>query len=242
MLASPSPTSSTPTSNLASAPQNSIISEPALPANFTMLDLEILHHWTARSVESFVDFDTCIELFKVTVVEMGFEFPFLMHEILALTAIHMSIVKPQKAAIYRLASDTHLATALSLFQPEITNLSLLNCHACWAFSTMVFTHAWASQEPTKPSTLFFAPPVNILDDSDTVHVHWVKLHRGSHFMLRDLFPSLKDGPLEPLFAPWKGMDQKYPYPLAATEEGPLTDLLNAWLTSQLSPADKDSKY
>jgi len=217
------------------------MSEPALPANFTMLDLEILHHWTTRSVESFVDFDTCVELFRVTVVEMGCKFPFLMHEILALTALHMSRVKPHKAAVYRLASDTHLATALSLFNPEITNLSLSNCHACWAFSTMVFTHAWASQEPTKPSTLFFAPPVNILEDSDAVHVQWVKLHRGSHFMLRDLFPSLKDGPLEPLFAPWKGMDNTYPCPLAPDEEGPLNELFHAWHPSQLSPVDKDSE-
>jgi len=171
MLASPSPTSTTPGSNSISNPPPTPISlQPALPANFTILDLEILHHWTTRSVESFVDFESCVNLFKVTVVEMGFEYPFLLHEILALTALHMSRVKPHKAAIYRHASDTHLATGLALFQPEIANLNINNCHACWAFSTMTFTHAWASQEPTKPSTLFFTPPISILDDPDVVHV------------------------------------------------------------------------
>ncbi|KAG9243796.1 hypothetical protein BJ878DRAFT_442629 [Calycina marina] len=242
MLASPSPTSSTPNSAIPYLPQHSSSSssQPRQPANFTMLDLEILHHWTTRSVESFVDFDSCVDLFRITVVDMGLEYPFLMHEILALTALHMSKVRPHKATIYQLAARTHLDAGLAMFQPEMANLNAQNCHACWAFSTMVFTHMWASQDPGKPSQLFFAPPVNIFEDTDqTQHVKWIQLHRGSLKMLRDLFPSLREGPLLPLFEPWKGMDPVAKSPLSPDEVGPLTELSNAWANSHRDQAYKD---
>jgi hypothetical protein len=204
-----------------------------------MLDLEILHFWTTHSVESFVDFDSCITLFRTTVVELGIIHPFLMHEILALSALHLSHVRPHKASIYRHASDTHLATALALFQPEIANLSSSNCDACFAFSTTIFTHAWASQHPKKPSALFFPPPA-ASEDPDVVHVQWVKLHRGSHNIILSLFPMLKVGPLEPLFAPWVGLDPNQSTTLPATEEAQLSALPSAWHSEQvaLSPEHK----
>jgi len=203
-----------------------------------MLDLEILHWWTTTSVESFIDFDACIILFRTTIVELGFIHPFLMHEILSLSALHLSKERPHKAAIYQHASDTHLATALALFQPEIANLNPSNCEACFAFSTMVFTHAWASQDPKKPSTLFFAPTVG-LTDPEIVHVQWVKLHRGSVDILRTLFPALREGLLEPLFAPWKGMDPNRDAPVPPVEDAQISAVAEAWLMSPLSQQEKD---
>lgn len=199
-----------------------------------MLDLEILHFWTTHSVDSFVDFDSCITLFRTTMVELGIIHPFLMHEILALSALHLSLVRPHKASQYRHASDTHLATALALFQPEIATLSTANCDACFAFSTFVFTHGWAAQHPKKPSTLFWSAPH---DDPDLVHVHWVKLHRSSYALLLSQFPSLKVGPLEPLFAPWVGLDPNRVEPLPKDDEAQLLVLESAWKHSPLLTDD-----
>jgi len=203
-----------------------------------MLDLEILHWWTTTSVVSFIDFDACVTLFRITVVELGFIHSFLMHELLSLSALHLSKVRPHKAAIYQHASDTHLATALSLFQPEIANLNSSNCEACFAFSTMAFTHAWASQDPKKPSTLFFAPTAGLMDP-DIVHVQWVKLHRGSVSISTNLFPSLKEGLLEPLFAPWRGIDPNRNAPVPPVEDAQISALAGAWLISSLSQEQKD---
>ena len=185
MLASPSPKSSTHSSNNYQVHTHQTTYPipptlaPAPPANFTILDLELLHFWTTESVKSFVDFSSCVTLFRTKIVELSFIHPFLMHEILSLSALHLSHIRPHQSSLYRHASDTHLATALSLFQPEIANLSPLNLDACFAFSTTIFTHAWASQHPKKPSVLFFPPPAELHEDPDVVHVQWVKLHRGS---------------------------------------------------------------
>lgn len=82
MLASPSPTTS-PSSAVQPPPTPSPLTlQPAIPSNFTMLDLEILHYWTTTSVNSFIDFPSCITLFRDVVPALAFSFPFLMEEIL----------------------------------------------------------------------------------------------------------------------------------------------------------------
>jgi hypothetical protein len=201
-----------------------------------MLDLEILHFWTTHSVESFIDFDSCITLFRTTLVELGIVHSFLMHEILALSALHLSQVRPHKASLYRHASDTHLATALALFQTEIANLSASNCDACFAFSITVFAHAWASQNPKKPSALFFPPPATAEEDPDVLHVQWVRLHRGSHNIVLNFYPAIRKGPLEPLFAPWAGLDRNHSTPLPPVEEEQISALSSAWHLPHMPPS------
>jgi hypothetical protein len=216
-----------------------VLLPPALPMNFTMTDLELLHFWTTKSIASFVDFPSCITLFQTTVVEIALTHPFLMHEILSLAALHLSDLKPARSGHYRHASDTHLATGLSQFQPEIANLSTENCHACYAYAVMIFTHTWASQEIDKPSTLFFAPS-SMRQELDCVPVQWIKLHRGSNEIMDGLSYVITEGPLEPLFRPWKGLDPNRPDPLPPIEEEQLSKLPNSWSSSSLSSGDKET--
>jgi hypothetical protein len=216
-----------------------VLLPPALPMNFTMTDLELLHFWTTKSIASFVDFPSCITLFQTTVVEIALTHPFLMHEILSLAALHLSDLKPARSGHYRHASDTHLATGLSQFQPEIANLSTENCHACYAYAVMIFTHTWASQEIDKPSTLFFAPS-SMHQELDCVPVQWIKLHRGSNEIMDSLSYVITEGPLEPLFRPWKGLDPNRPDPLPPIEEEQLSKLPNSWSSSSLSSGDKET--
>ena len=212
---------------------------PGLPANFTMTDLELLHFWTTKSIASFVDFPSCITLFQTTVVEIALAHPFLMHEILSLAALHLSDLKPARSSHYRHASGIHLATGLSLFQPEIANLSTENCHACYAYAVMIFTHTWASQENDKPSALFFAPS-SMHQELDRGPVQWIKLHRGSNEIMETLSHLITEGPLEPLFRPWKGLDPNRPDPLPPIEEDQLSKLPNSWSSSSLLSEDKET--
>lgn len=204
-----------------------------------MTDLELLHFWTTKSIASFVDFQSCVTLFQTTVVELALTHPFLMHEILSLSALHLSELKPARSGHYRHASDTHLATGLSLFQPEIANLSTENCHACYAYAVMIFTHTWASQENDKPSALFFAPS-SMRQDIDRGPVQWIKLHRGSSEIMENLSHLITEGPLEPLFRPWKGLDPNRPDPLPPIEEVQLSQLPNSWSSSSLAREDKET--
>lgn len=215
-------------------PQSTPSPNPSLnPTTFNMLDMELLHFWTTTSVEGFTDCRDSVELFRTTVVQLAFEFPFLMHEILALSALHLSRLRPDNAEHYVRTSDTHVATALALFQPQVAQLTPQNCHACFAFSTTLFVHAWASQNVSRPSALFFKPTqsTNAPGEEDGHQIQWVKLHRGAQSISRAIYPVLASGPLEMVFAPWKPLKEDRPDPLLGSEARLFDDLTEAWHSS-----------
>jgi hypothetical protein len=216
--------------------------------------MELLHSWTTRSSANYVDFPACNELFKVTVVQMAITHRFLMHEILAISALHLSLLSSTQSEKikYMHASSSHLATALSLFQPEIANLTTDNCHACFAFSTLIFTHSWAAQDKDKPSALFFVPKDGIVDGesvqvsaseastsikalafllryfTDASASQWVKLQRGVYSIMQRFWFEVRSGPMGPVFSPWAGLDPNRPDPVNEIEERELSLLPFAW--------------
>ncbi|KAG0652727.1 hypothetical protein D0Z07_0759 [Hyphodiscus hymeniophilus] len=110
--------------------------------------------------------------------------------------------------------------------PEIAKLTSTNCHACFAFSTLVFTHSWAAQDKSRPSALFFVPKSPGIIEGE--NVQWVKLHRGTHDIIQHLFQELCSGPMGPLFSPWVGLDPDRPDPITEGEERELCLLPSAW--------------
>ena len=192
-----------------------------------MLDMELLHFWTHTSADVFIDVQCNIDLFKSTVVEIAFEYPFLMHELLAISALHLARLRPEKSSFFIQTSDDHAATALALFQPQIANLTAENCHACFAFSTTLFVHAWAIQDTAKPTALFFRPKA-LPTEPEIVNIQWVKLHRGSQTILQSIYPVLADGPLEVIFTPWRYLDPDRHDPLLPGESRLFEDLSEAF--------------
>lgn len=202
-----------------------------------MLDLELLHFWVTESAADFGGFDACTTLFQTDIVQIAFEYDFLMHALLSLAAYHLSHIRPQKLSMYRYASDRHAAIGLSLSHPYILNLDSTNCHACFAFSLLTFSHAWASQDRSKPSTLFFTPS-QADGDADTLQIKWVKLHRGTHSILGSILPVLQSGPLNIVLAPWKNLDPNRLNILQDEDRKRLDELSSAWDGSRMSEAQK----
>ncbi|KAH6673224.1 hypothetical protein B0J14DRAFT_482317 [Halenospora varia] len=241
MLPSPTQTTITPS---ATSPFPSSFPPPTSEADhttFSLLDLELLHYWITDASKGYCDFDECVELFQTTVISMAVEYPFLMHQLLSLSAHRLAILRPNEAEKYRNAEDNHAVIALALFRPQILNLTSENCHACFAFSNTTWMRAWAAQDLNKPSTLFFSP-TNAVADEDDIHIQWAKLHRGQHGIVEKLFPVLIQGPLRPLFAPWleDGPDSlNRPAPLKDDEKQHLDVLAEAWNNSSLSEAHKE---
>ncbi|KAH7397585.1 hypothetical protein BKA64DRAFT_672287 [Cadophora sp. MPI-SDFR-AT-0126] len=197
------------------------------PESYTMQDLELLHFYTTTYSDNFFEDPKLIEIYRTTVVQLAFDYPFLMHEIMAVAALNLAILRPQKRASYLHLSDTHAATGLSLFQAEISNLNEHNCHACLAFSSLIFTNAWASQDVNKPSTLFFSPSN---DDEAYDQIRWIKLQRGTKALISTTWPSLVNGPMAAVFKPWKDLDPNRPDPLPEDEERRFQELTESWAT------------
>lgn len=94
----------------------------------------------------------------------------------------------------------------------------------------MFVHAWAAQDISQPSTLFFAPDEPPCGDGKlAMHtVQWVKLHFGTHTILESIWPILEKGRLGALFEPWKGLDPNREDRLDPVEKEVLDDLASAW--------------
>ncbi|PVH76165.1 hypothetical protein DL98DRAFT_518178 [Cadophora sp. DSE1049] len=195
------------------------------PESFTMQDLELLHFYTTTYSDNFFEDPKLIEIYRTTVVQLAFDYPFLMHEIMSVAALNLAIIRPQKRASYHHLSDTHAATGLSLFQAEVSKLNEHNCHACLAFSALIFTNAWASQDVNKPSTLFLSPSN---DDEDYEQIRWIKLQRGTKTLISTAWPSLVNGPLAAMFVPWKDLDPNRADPLPEDEERRFQELAESW--------------
>ncbi|KAH8819927.1 hypothetical protein F5884DRAFT_762171 [Xylogone sp. PMI_703] len=194
--------------------------------NFSLLDLEILHFWTSTSAFEFLDFPSGARVFQVNFVQEAINYPFLMYEILSLSALHLAYLRPDRASIYRNIATSHHATALSLGQAELRGISSENCHACFAFSTMIYIHAWASQGAEGASNLFFRS-----ESLDDVGIQIVKLHRGALAVIDgNIFQLVINGPLGPLLEAWRDFDKmkgSQP-PLPPDEQRHLEALAEAW--------------
>ncbi|KAK0103737.1 hypothetical protein ONS95_005743 [Cadophora gregata] len=192
-----------------------------------MQDLELLHFYTTTYSDNFFENPKLLEIYRTTVVQLAFDYPFLMHEIMSVAALNLAILRPQKRTSYLHLSDTHAATGLSLFQIEVSKLNEHNCHACLAFSALIFTNAWASQDVNKPSTLFFSASSG---EEDYEQIKWIKLQRGTKTLISTAWPSLVNGPLAAMFVPWKGLDPNRPDPLPEEEERRFQELAESWFT------------
>ncbi|TAQ86310.1 hypothetical protein B7494_g5366 [Chlorociboria aeruginascens] len=217
------------------------------PLSFSILDMEILHHWTILGASQFIDFDEGKTIFRkiyvrqldvtllrhseTVVPQLAFAHPFLMHQVLSLSALHLSQTRSSRNSLYRHASDTHLTTAISLFHPEIRNLTEKNCHACFIFSALMFTQAWAAQDPNRPSTLFFIPDSTSSgrEKEQFDQMSWLKLQRGTQAILGSAITFLINGPFEPLWKPFdKAGGPTHIPPLDSEDEKQLDFLPQAW--------------
>ncbi|TVY16576.1 Sterol uptake control protein 2 [Lachnellula arida] len=246
MLSGPPPAPSIPDtpssapafSRATPSPSPSILQHSLPHGNFTMLDLELLHSWVIDGAAAFMDYrEADVHVFTTTVIQIAFQHPFLMHQILSLGALYLAHVNPQKASLYQHASDNHSAIGITLFQPQIGNMDENNCHACFAFSTHLFLLAWANQDVSKPSTIFFAPTQKT--DSETVNIQWVKLHRGAMQLIIQFWSVLEHGPMHVLFDDWIGLHPHREDPVEDSVRPHLDSLAEAWISGSTTMSEKE---
>jgi hypothetical protein len=74
--------------------------------------------------------------------DIGFENPFVLHLMFALTALHLAHCRPGQRTKYTKTADHHYERALLLVTPEIANLSPTNCDAVLVAVQMICFISW----------------------------------------------------------------------------------------------------
>ncbi|EED15690.1 conserved hypothetical protein [Talaromyces stipitatus ATCC 10500] len=124
-------------------------SEGHLPAPlFTSLrNLEqiLLHHFSSSVSLTLSDRSDFQEVWSHHVPRDSYDYPHLMHSILAVSALHLSqTANPENLAdirFYAALATNHHVTALSLLTPHVTGVTINNFDAMYATAMLVFLYA-----------------------------------------------------------------------------------------------------
>src|ERR1700709_50976 len=120
-------------------------------------ELELLHHWTLFASIGFGDKPGDEVLWQVEIPRIACKQPFLMRGILAVSALHMSRVRPDKRQEFLLRDVYHQNLALPSYRYVIDDfrgkMTEENCHAVIAFASLTSAYAFAEPYPLE-SNLF----------------------------------------------------------------------------------------
>ncbi|KAH7128895.1 hypothetical protein EDB81DRAFT_808472 [Dactylonectria macrodidyma] len=108
-----------------------------------------MHHFTATTWLSFPRAETLRHIWQVEVPKLGLEYPFVMHQVLAVAALHLVFLHPDGHQRYAHHAFRHQTEALAGIRQSITNITKENCEAIFAASCLLLISAFATSSRSK---------------------------------------------------------------------------------------------
>lgn len=149
-------------------------------------ELELLHHYTTETCFTLSDRPESQRLWQKAVPQEAFSNQFLMRGILAISALHLSSVRPGKGEYFNIIAEKHQNLALGSFRNAISSISRENCNAFFALSSLVVVYAFASLHPSRG--IATAGTEHIFPES-------LSLIRGVNSILQTVWPWILAGSL-----------------------------------------------
>ncbi|KAK2056626.1 hypothetical protein LY76DRAFT_146220 [Colletotrichum caudatum] len=87
-----------------------------------MSDMQLIHHFTSNTAHTISEDPEFVHLWTTTVPQIAFANDFLLHGLLAVSAIHVAHCYPEKKAEYTTISARHQNIALGKFSPVLTEM------------------------------------------------------------------------------------------------------------------------
>lgn len=157
--------------------------------DFDTIDFELFHLYTTSTCSSLAP-SKAPEIWRVEIPRLALAHQFLMHGLLAVSALHLAYLDPQR--YYKLVARAlrHESLALPHFRETIARITEVNCHSIFAFSGFVTSYALASLDPSESQYT--------MPSDDSWVPNWINLVRGSHALLSNHWRWLANGPFAPL--------------------------------------------
>ena len=180
---------------------------------FTLEDMQLLHHWTTR-VYLFYDSigENDKQIWSEGVVDVAFQHPFLLHGLLALSALHKTLVDSQGNRASLLAqADVHMSASIATYLRLLRESAEETVVPCFLLSSICFAYNLATAQVEEPE-----------DPIDAI-LHCFRLLRGVKVVIGQHWEQLQQNEIiRCLLAPTRFVDQ-FPLPEDA-ECTPLLDL------------------
>jgi hypothetical protein len=108
--------------------------------------LELLHFYTTATSLALSNRPELQQIWQQVVPRIAFTHPFLLHVILAFSALHLARSEPERKALLYTETSAHHDIGLRMFRIAMANITPENCDACFAFSSIIAAYAWASSD------------------------------------------------------------------------------------------------
>ncbi|KAH8896377.1 hypothetical protein GQ53DRAFT_838529 [Thozetella sp. PMI_491] len=141
-------------------------------------NLELLHFYTTTTSFTLSIRPELQKIWQQVVPQIAFSHAFLLHGILAFSALHLARSQPARKGILYKEASSHHDIGLAMFRTAMMNLTPYNYDACLAFSTIIAAYTWASSDQT--GDLFFSDTPSSHGESS---VDWASLLRGVYSLL-----------------------------------------------------------
>jgi Fungal specific transcription factor domain len=116
----------------------------------TMIDLELMHQFTAFTASTISDNPLHNRLWTAIIPKMGFHHPFLLHGILSMAALHRrtQATEFEQSSLLDFARH-HQQQALAEYIPVLGHITSDNCHPLFAFSQVIAGVSYALLQLSK---------------------------------------------------------------------------------------------
>ncbi|KAI6373020.1 hypothetical protein MCOR25_003551 [Pyricularia grisea] len=144
----PSTPSSASTPNTTTTTTQACNDAPAPSGRFGIRDLALLHHWTVSTSRSIFKSPDIDHLWQVAIPQVGFEYPFVAHAILALAALHKSYLDGSQGGSDLLEEAAlHHENSLAGFHYVVEHLTAENSEGllAWSVLNILYTFALSRQ-------------------------------------------------------------------------------------------------
>jgi hypothetical protein len=154
-----------------------------------LLDLELLHNFSTATCYTIHSDPMQKTIWRIAVPRLGFSYDFVMRGILALSALHLAYLQPEKKDFYLSQALMHHGTGLRIATAILPHVTQENCSALYIFSALASIFALAS--PRKPTDFLLVEESGIAT--------WLIFFRGARSIVRSAEEALSSGPLGAMF-------------------------------------------
>lgn len=166
------------------------------PAAFTLEHMELLHHYTASTCLTFSTSEQAKEVWQTRVPRLALQADYVLQALLAVSALHLSQIRPHARNSYWAMGVQLYHSALSKAQKEMEHVTEENCTEVYVFSTLTCFYSLAQNGELATRS----DQGEDVDDDEKDLLGWVFLFRGTKALLT--LPQqtiLHTGVLAPMF-------------------------------------------
>lgn len=167
----PAPTPSSPATSISQAGSSSV---------FTLEHMELLHHYTASTSLTFSSTVQGREVWQDRVPRLALQSDYVLNALLAVSALHLSQIRPHASSSYWSTGVQLYHAALSKAQKEMENVTEENCTEVYIFSMLTCFYSLAQNGELAARA---NQGDSVDDDEDGDLIGWVFLFRGTKMIL-----------------------------------------------------------